>query len=168
MSKPDLKADCANCVALCCVAPDFERSDRFAFTKPAGVACRHLGRDFRCTIHERLESAGFGGCVEYDCFGAGQKTTRRFAARSDWREDAAIKARMLDVYHVLRPLHELMVYLTELAGINDDGAIGAEIEAATAEIERLTEGDEAALRAIDVAAHKDAVERLIGRVRDAL
>ena len=39
-----LVADCGRCVGLCCVAPGFVASADFAFSKPAGVACRHRRR----------------------------------------------------------------------------------------------------------------------------
>ena len=63
--------DCDRCAALCCVALAFDRSDLFAFDKPAGEPCRHL-RGHACRIHDRLADEGFGGCVRYDCLGAGQ------------------------------------------------------------------------------------------------
>jgi hypothetical protein len=163
---PDLKSDCANCAALCCVAPHFGQSDKFAFTKPEGVPCRHLAQDFRCTIHGELTSSGFAGCVEYDCFGAGQKTTQRFAPEGNWRGDDALAERIFAVYHVLRPLHELMVYLTELRTLTGEGAIRAAIDAKLAELDGLTEASESDVIKTDIAAHKDAVERLIARVRE--
>lgn len=167
MTTPDLKPDCTNCVALCCVAPHFERSEKFAITKPEGVPCRNLAGDFRCTIHDDLATSGFAGCIEYDCFGAGQKVTRRFADVGTWRDDPAIKARMFAVYHVLRPLHELMVYLAELRELTGDAAIRADIDATLGEIDDLTETSEETLQTIEIGARKDAVERLIARVRNA-
>jgi hypothetical protein len=71
-----LRADCARCAGLCCVAPAFVASTDFALDKEAGQPCPNLAPDFRCTIHDRLRQAGFPGCAAYDCFGAGQRVTQ--------------------------------------------------------------------------------------------
>jgi hypothetical protein len=70
MMKP---SDCSGCVGLCCVALAFDRSEHFAFDKPAGVRCSHLGEDNRCRIHHERAARGFGGCIRYDCGGAGPR-----------------------------------------------------------------------------------------------
>ena len=54
-----LRADCARCFALCCVAPAFAISVDFAINKRAGKACPNLQADFRCGIHTRLRQQGF-------------------------------------------------------------------------------------------------------------
>jgi hypothetical protein len=98
-----LRADCARCLALCCVAPAFQRSADFAIDKPPGVACPNLRDDDRCGIHADLRERGFAGCAAYDCFGAGQRVSAG-AAR-----DAELFAR----FAVVRQLHELLWYLDE-------------------------------------------------------
>ena len=40
-SRARLRADCARCAGLCCVAPAFAASADFAIDKPAGHACPH-------------------------------------------------------------------------------------------------------------------------------
>jgi hypothetical protein len=77
-----LRADCANCAGLCCVALAFTRSADFAIDKPAGDPCVNLLDDFRCDIHPTLRDRGFKGCTVFDCLGAGQRVT---AAMGDWR-----------------------------------------------------------------------------------
>ncbi|HEU4784906.1 MAG TPA: hypothetical protein VFS83_16330, partial [Ktedonobacterales bacterium] len=72
----NLRADCARCFALCCVAPTFAVSADFAINKRAGKPCPNLHSDFRCGIHTRLREKGFRGCAVYDCFGAGQKVSQ--------------------------------------------------------------------------------------------
>ena len=94
----NLAADCARCVGLCCVAPAFVASSDFAFSKPAGVACRHLAADASCSIHDRLIPSGFPGCVAYDCFGAGQRVVALFGGGER-------SARMLTAYETVRQLH---------------------------------------------------------------
>jgi hypothetical protein len=81
-----LRADCARCVGLCCVALAFDRSPLFAEDKPAGQPCPHLRAD-RCSIHASRAKSGYAGCVSYDCLGAGQLATQVFRGRS-WRDSA--------------------------------------------------------------------------------
>ena len=101
-----LAADCSRCVGLCCVAPAFAASTDFAFSKPAGVACRHLAPDASCTIHDRLIPSGFPGCVAYDCFGAGQRVVALFGG-------GPRSAPMLSAYETVRQLHELLWYVAD-------------------------------------------------------
>ena len=82
-----LRADCARCFGLCCVAPVFAASADFAVDKPAGQLCPNLQADFRCVLHDRLRQRGFPGCAAYDCFGAGQQVTPVPARRGDRRRD---------------------------------------------------------------------------------
>jgi hypothetical protein len=56
-----LRADCARCFGLCCVAPAFAASADFAIDKPAGQACPNLQGDFGCGIHADLRQQGFRG-----------------------------------------------------------------------------------------------------------
>jgi hypothetical protein len=102
MAERMLEADCASCAALCCVAPAFAKSSDFAIDKPAGQACRNLGGDFRCTIHERLEPAGFKGCTVFDCFGAGQRITQETFGGRDWREHPEIAGDMFASLPIVR------------------------------------------------------------------
>lgn len=102
-----LRADCENCVALCCVGLAFDRSAQFSFDKEAGEPCRHLDADYRCEIHDRLGPAGMGGCIAFDCFGAGQRVTAQFAGRS-WRDDPAVASEMFDAFRRMRRAHELI------------------------------------------------------------
>ena len=103
----NLAADCSRCVGLCCVAPAFAASSDFAFSKPAGVPCRHLAADASCSIHDRLIPSGFPGCVAYDCFGAGQRVVALFGGAG------GRSARMLSAYETVRQLHELLWYVTD-------------------------------------------------------
>lgn len=88
---PDiLRADCANCFGLCCVALTLVASSDFAVDKEAGEPCSHLQKDFRCGIHRRLRPAGFPGCTVYECFGAGQKVSQGVYAGQDWRDRKSV------------------------------------------------------------------------------
>jgi hypothetical protein len=129
----NLAADCAACVGLCCVAPAFTASAEFAISKPAGTACRHLGPSSLCRIHSRLPSAGFGGCVAYDCFGAGQ---RLVALLGPSRTPAMIAA-----YDVARQLHELLFYCADALDRSAAGPVHAALFSERDAIESITDFD---------------------------
>jgi hypothetical protein len=109
-----LRADCAQCDALCCVALAFDRSSLFAFDKPAAQPCPNLTACGSCAIHRDLASRGFGGCVRFDCLGAGQRVTQMFPGRS-WREGGGIAHDMFEAFAIMRRVHELVLLLHEAA-----------------------------------------------------
>jgi hypothetical protein len=124
--RADLRADCASCAALCCVAPRFEVSADFPIHKPAGEPCPNLTLDYRCQIHDRLRSKGFLGCAAFDCFGAGPRATRLFGGRT-WRSDPKEAAQMFESFGVLRLLHEIRWYLEEASDRLPNGTLRDEV-----------------------------------------
>lgn len=160
-----LRADCANCFGLCCVAPAFAASADFALDKPAGQPCPNLGPAFRCTIHDRLRPSGFPGCTVYDCFGAGQQIAQVTFGGRDWRTSPGTAAPMFAAFAVMRPLHELLWYLTEALRMTE-GPLRDELRAALARTRRLTDLDPAALAALDVDAVRREVNALLVRASD--
>ncbi|HET6315957.1 MAG TPA: pentapeptide repeat-containing protein [Chloroflexota bacterium] len=158
-----LQADCANCVALCCVALAFTISGDFAINKPAGVPCPHLQNDFRCGIHAQLRQRGFKGCAVYDCFGAGQRVSQVTFAGVDWRQQAHLAAPMFAAFGVMRQLHELLWHLTEALRLPAAYPIHPELRTALAETERLANLDRDALLNVEVAAHRDRVNQALRR-----
>ncbi|MFI7160631.1 pentapeptide repeat-containing protein [Micromonospora chalcea] len=162
----ELRADCSRCAGVCCVAPAFTASADFAIDKPAGRPCPNLGADFRCGIHTELRQRGFPGCTAFDCFGAGQHLTRHTFAGRDWRADPATAARMFDTFAVLRPLHELLWYLTEAVRLTPPGPLRDELTAALDETGRLADGTPDELLALDVDAHRDRANRLLSRAAE--
>jgi Pentapeptide repeats (8 copies) len=150
-----LQADCARCLGLCCVGPGFSASADFAIDKPAGQPCPHLRPDARCGIHRDLRREGFPGCVAYDCFGAGQHVVQvTFAGRA--REPA-----MYAVLPVVRQLHELRWYLEEVLRREMAAPVHPDARAARDALVQLDGADADALRAVDVTAHRAAVEPLL-------
>ena len=67
---------------------------------------------------------------------------------------------------MLRPLHELLWYLTEALTLHPPADLRDELARARAETAALTEGDPTRLRAVDVAAHRDRVNPLLSRASD--
>ncbi|MEV1015393.1 MULTISPECIES: pentapeptide repeat-containing protein [unclassified Micromonospora] len=162
-----LRADCARCFGLCCVVPAFAASADFAIDKPAGRACPNLRPDHRCGIHPELRERGFAGCTVFDCFGAGQQVAQVTFGGRDWRDAPETLPAMAEAFRVLRPLHELLWYLTEALSLGPSAGLRAELDRARVEITGLTEGDPTRLRAVDVDAHRARVNPLLSRASDA-
>ena len=99
-----LAADCAHCVALCCLALAFDKGEKFAHDKAAGAACTHL-TGHACSIHADLDAKGYRGCVAYDCAGAGQRVTALFAR--SWRDEPALAGPMMAAFAAMREVQEL-------------------------------------------------------------
>ena len=113
MSDLMLRGDCGQCAALCCAHHAFDRSDKFAIDKPAGVPCPNLSRAGRCAIHASLEASGFSGCASYDCLGAGQHVVQGLFGGRSWQAEPALKKPMFEAFRVMRQVHELLVLLRE-------------------------------------------------------
>ncbi|MFF4212203.1 pentapeptide repeat-containing protein [Streptomyces sp. NPDC001796] len=163
----DLRADCGNCFALCCVALPFARSADFAIDKHAGTPCRNLQDDFRCGVHSELRPRGFAGCTVYDCFGAGQKVSQITFGGRDWRSGGRQHARrMFDVFPVVRQLHELLWYLTEALTLPAARPVHADLRRMLEETERLTLRTPEELGELDVGAHRQEVNVLLLRTSE--
>ncbi|WP_205740835.1 pentapeptide repeat-containing protein [Haloactinopolyspora alba] len=161
-----MRADCANCAGLCCVALPFTASADFAIDKPAGEPCTHLRADFRCGIHTRLRADGFPGCAVFDCFGAGQQVTRTTFGGHDWRQDAGTARRMFGVFGVMRQLHELLWYLADAQSRPQTLPIRPDLHQARQELERLTESHTDVLLETDVADRRGEVDVLLQRASE--
>ena len=117
MDRVSLRPDCARCASLCCVGLAFDRSALFGFDKPAGEPCRNLEPSGACRIHGELERRGFGGCVAFDCHGAGQYVTQEMFAGRSWRDDPSLLQPMMTAFGPIRELHELLMILREADGL---------------------------------------------------
>ncbi len=118
MQLPELKEDCSRCAALCCLAYPFEAEEDFALLKEPDHPCPNLGQGFRCTIHADLIPCGFGGCVAYSCAGAGQRVTQILFDGETWLEDPDLLHHMTYALRVLRPIHEALLVLQEIAALD--------------------------------------------------
>jgi uncharacterized protein YjbI with pentapeptide repeats len=161
MPDAELRADCARCVGLCCVAPAFAASADFAVDKPAGRACQHLQEDFRCATHDRLRPAGFPGCSAYDCFGAGQQITQVTFGGRDWRRTPKLAAPMFAAFTVMRQLHELLWYLHEARTQATTRPLADDLARACDATAALTRRAPDALLTTDVAAHRQNVNAVL-------
>ncbi|PZF99051.1 oxetanocin A resistance protein [Micromonospora deserti] len=163
-----LRADCSRCFGLCCVAPAFSASADFAADKPAGQPCANLRPDFRCGIHAQLRDRGYPGCTVFDCFGAGQRVAQETFGGRDWRDAPRSAPRMFATFAVMRPLHELLWYLTEARALRPPlpPPLRDELAAALAETERLTRADPETLLALDLDGYRARVNALLSRAGD--
>jgi len=161
-----LRADCARCFGLCCVAPAFHASADFAIDKPAGRPCPNLAGDFGCRIHAELRPRGFPGCTVFDCFGAGQQVAQVTFAGRDWRAHPDTAGQMYAVFAVMRSLHELLWYLSEAATLPAAAALRPDIDAAIDRLEQLTRADPVTLAAVDVSAERGAANPLLLRASE--
>ncbi|MEV6314216.1 pentapeptide repeat-containing protein [Streptomyces sp. NPDC051776] len=161
-----MRADCASCFGLCCVALPFARSPDFAADKAAGEPCTNLGTDFRCGIHGDLREQGFPGCTVFDCFGAGQKVSQITFGGKDWRKAPGTTGRMFAVFPVMRQLHELLRYLTEALSMPQARPLHGDLRRALDATERLTHQSPEALADLDVAAVRHDVGALLQRASE--
>jgi len=166
----ELRADCARCAGLCCVAPAFSASADFAIDKKAGEACPHLSRDFRCDIHERLRPSGFGGCAVFDCFGAGQQVTQvTFGGGPNWRTNPEIAPAMFAAFAVLRPLHELRWYVREaMTLVPPETPLAQELAAADSALRGQAGAGPDELAALDLDAVRGPVTAALRRASELI
>jgi hypothetical protein len=109
----ELRADCARCAGLCCVAPGFTASAEFAISKNPGQPCPNLRADFRCGVHDRLRPLGFTGCTTFDCFGAGQQVIQVTFGGRTWRGDPELAPAQFGSFAIMRQLHEMRWHVTQ-------------------------------------------------------
>lgn len=110
-----LRADCANCAALCCVALAFDRSELFAIDKACGEACPNLDGSGGCRIYEDRAGYGFRGCEYFDCLGAGQRVTQDLFGGRSWQQEPGLLAPMLRAFEIMRRVHEWLALLHQAA-----------------------------------------------------
>ncbi|WP_339892927.1 hypothetical protein [uncultured Devosia sp.] len=111
MEQDRLKPDCDSCAALCCIALAFDRSLKFSFDKAAGEVCRNLDGCHACTIHSSLSAQGMGGCVQFDCHGAGQRVTQDLFGGRSWRDEPAIAPAMSAAFLSMMDVHAVLVLI---------------------------------------------------------
>ncbi|MEU9351404.1 pentapeptide repeat-containing protein [Streptomyces griseoloalbus] len=161
-----MRADCAGCFGLCCVALPFARSADFAVDKPAGQPCSNLRQDFRCGIHAQLRDKGYPGCTVFDCFGAGQKVSQITFGGTDWRRAPETSRSMSAVFPVMRQLHELLWYVTEALDLAPARPVHKELRRALTHLDGLTRGSAESITGLDMNALRGEVNTLLLRASD--
>ena len=133
-----LKIDCEKCSGLCCVALYCMKTDGFPANKEAGTPCKNLMSDFRCAIHSDLVSKNMRGCLAYDCFGAGQKTTQIYYPNSDWKTNPGQADEIFHVFLIVFQLHQMLWYLIEASSFILDKHLKSDIDALIFENQQMT------------------------------
>ena len=157
--------DCSRCAGLCCLALAFDEGAAFGFGKPAGLACRHLGAQAACSIHGRLEEAGFSGCATYTCLGAGQIVVQDVFGGRSWQDDPALTAPMIAAFATLREIQDLRAQLLAARALDLDPAQTAQVAAQSAALAPADGWTEAALAAFDLSAARAAFRALVQALR---
>lgn len=75
--------------------------------KKAGTSCKHLTTHHECEIHDQLKELHYSGCMNYDCFGAGQKVAQAYFPQGGEAHQ------MYDVFTKTYALYELLWYLED-------------------------------------------------------
>lgn len=144
------RADCSRCAALCCIMFAFENTEDFAVDKPAGTPCPHLSADRRCKIHDTRAEQGFGGCIKFDCHGAGQRVSQDVFGGRTWQDAPALTLPMLHAFETMRlvvDLEDLLVAANALPLKPDHAAKHADLEHALAAHTPWTQDSLAQLKA---------------------
>ena len=160
-----LRADCARCAALCCVALAFDRGPAFAFDKAAGDPCRNLRPDDACAVHATRAGLGCAGCVAFDCLGAGQRVTAAFAPRH-WRDDDETARAIFDAFAQLRAACEVLDLLGRARALPLPDAARARVEDAAAALRDII--DDAALPLAAIASATRAGRDALAHLRTVL
>lgn len=100
----------------------------------------------------------------FECLGAGQKVSQLTYHGRSWRDAPESAREMFEVYGVMRQLHEILWYLTEVS----TRAPAADVSALLSEVGELTRTDAEILAAVDVEAVRDRVRPILSRASEQL
>lgn len=156
--------DCGRCAALCCLALAFDAGDDFAFDKPAGLPCPKLA-GHACTIHARLDRAGFAGCAAYSCHGAGQIVTQDLFGGQSWRQRPDLAQPMMAAFARLREVQDLRAQLAAAWGLDLPAGRRAEVEALEVRLTPPEGWTAAAVESLDLGAVRAAFRVLVAGLR---
>jgi len=135
--RKNLKIDCKKCSGLCCVALYCTKTDGFPANKEAGTPCKHLNSDFSCKIHSRLADNNYKGCLAYDCFGAGQRTTQLYLPDGTWETNSEQKDKLFQVFMIVYQLHQMLWYLVEAFTLTSNELLRSTIDSLISENEQM-------------------------------
>jgi hypothetical protein len=158
-----LRADCARCSALCCVALPYAASADFAYDKPAGRPCRHLD-GFSCSIHAQLPERGFPGCTVFDCLGAGQQVTQHTYEGLTWRDRPDLADEIFSSFLIMRQLQELRWYLRQADRSDQPGELRRRIRTLSEQTSAWADQGPEELLQCDVGGHRAAVDQVLSEV----
>jgi len=159
-----LAIDCGKCSGLCCVALYFMKTDGFPEDKEAGNLCKNLASDFRCKIYNQLPKLNMKGCLAYDCFGAGQRTTQAYFPDITWKTNPEKANEIFEVFLIIFQMHQLLWYLIEAFNVSQNKKLSDELESLILENERMTTGNAGDILSLDVSSYRMKVNDALKRV----
>ena len=148
--RESLRADCSQCIGLCCTALNLIASSDFAINKSAGSPCVNLQSDYGCHIHAHLREEGFKGCTVFDCLGAGQVVSQATFKGQSWRDDPEIGARMFQVFPIMEQIHEMIAYAAEGLSYELPQDLSEKLNVQLKELQNLTKRDADHLLSLDI------------------
>ena len=164
-SYENLKIDCSKCFGFCCVALYFSTMDGFPEDKKAGEPCINLSKDFTCKIHKDLSKNNLKGCINYDCFGAGQKVAQYTYKNLNWKDLPQQSQEMYDVFVVVKSLQEMIWYLYDSITFAENEDMRIRINLMIKETENLTNLSGKDILNINIESHRIKVNSILKEVR---
>lgn len=159
--RESLRADCSQCIGLCCTALNLIASSDFAINKPEGSPCVNLQSDYRCHIHAHLREEGFKGCTVFDCLGAGQVVSQVTFKGQSWRDDPEIGARMFQVFPIMEQIHEMIAYAAEALSYELPQDLSEKLNVQLKELQSLTKRDADHLLSLDIVMYRFPLNGLL-------
>ena len=139
--------------------------DGFPEDKKAGEPCINLSKDFTCKIHKDLSKNNLKGCINYDCFGAGQKVAQYIYKNVSWKNSPNQAKEMYDVFVVIKNLQEMIWYLYDGITFAENEDLKIRINLMIKETENLTNLSGKDILNINIEDHRIKVNSLLKEVR---
>ncbi len=152
--KLETRSDCSRCAALCCIAYPSDEMPGFSARKQAGEACPKLDACGLCSIYATRGRDGFGGCIQFECFGAGQHVVQTLFGGKDWRDDPALLRPMVESFLALRKCFDLLYLVDYARGLGPNGDERSVLDGIETELTEMaasaqTASDSARLRSVE-------------------
>lgn len=161
----ELKIDCSKCFGFCCVALYFSTMDGFPKNKVGGEPCINLNKDFTCKIHKDLNKKNLRGCINYDCFGAGQIVAQHIYKNLSWQDSPQQSQEMYDVFVIIKNLQEMIWYLYDSITFTDNKEMKNKIKYMIKETENFANLSAKDILSINIEEHRTKVNSLLKQVR---
>jgi hypothetical protein len=150
-----LQSDCSRCAALCCIAFPAEKSPGFAVSKAGGEPCPHLDTCGACAIYDERAESGFAGCLQFECFGAGQRVVQGLFNGRSWQDEPDLLEPMIEAFLTSRKACELLFLVSYARGELAEGADLAQLDEWEARLDAIASTGAGP----GIAAELDGIER---------
>ncbi len=163
-----LKIDCKNCSGLCCVSLYCAKIDGFPSNKNAGTPCVYLDSDYSCKIHAKLSEKKYKGCLAYDCFGAGQRTTQLCLSKGSWKTGSKQADMIFEMFMTVFQLHQMLWYLVEAYYLTADKLLKSAIDELIIENDQMIEKLPDYSSKIDLSEYRLKVNTVLKRISSTI